>query len=183
MEKVFKLYIFGVLILFAAFNVFSGDFTLSSTSFDDGGKILPKNANYGVYAGDNISPQFSWSNAPKGVKSFAITCIDIAPIANNWVHWFVFNIPSSVTYLNQGDSDDGSIPENSIQMNNSFGVKGYSGPQPPPGSGTHTYVFTVYALDIDKLVIYKNFMNYDEIQSFLKPHIISSAVYTGTFER
>ncbi|HBM16265.1 MAG TPA: YbhB/YbcL family Raf kinase inhibitor-like protein [Lentisphaeria bacterium] len=183
MLKNYKFLVFGIFLFFAVFNAFSADFTLTSLSFDNGGRILPKNANYGVIDGNNISPQFFWNNAPSGVKSYALVCIDTAPKANNWVHWFACNIPASVTMLDQGDSDDEGMPENSIQLLNSFGVKGYSGPQPPAGSGVHTYVFTVYALSVENIQPLSSFMDYNKIEVFLKPYVIAKATYAGTFER
>ena len=52
-------------------------FTLSSTTFQDG-KFMPKNVannaanshNNPNCVGDNVSPQFSWTNVPEGAKSF-----------------------------------------------------------------------------------------------------------------
>ena len=183
MRKIIKLFALALLVFFVSYNGYSGEFALSSLTFDNGGKISPKNANYGVYAGDNVSPQFTWSGAPESVKSYALVCIDTAPVANNWVHWFVCNIPSNVTLLEQGDSDDGSMPADSIQSLNSFGVKGYSGPQPPQGSGKHTYVFTLYALNVKSLQPLDISMNYEKIEAFLKPYVIAKATYSGTFER
>jgi hypothetical protein len=50
--------------------------------------------------GDNISPSLSWSGAPTGTKSFAVTIYDPdAPIGSGWWHWVVFNIPPGTTSL------------------------------------------------------------------------------------
>jgi phosphatidylethanolamine-binding protein (PEBP) family uncharacterized protein len=38
-----------------------------------------------------------------------------------------------------------------VELHNSFGQTGYGGPQPPPGSGDHRYVFTLYALSVPRL--------------------------------
>jgi hypothetical protein len=32
-----------------------------------------------------------------------------------------------------------------------FGVPGYGGPCPPKGDKPHHYIFTIYAVDVDKL--------------------------------
>jgi phosphatidylethanolamine-binding protein len=55
-------------------------FTLKSTTFEEG-KIMPKRVanskanqpNNPNCVGDNVSPQFSWSNVPEGAKSFVLT--------------------------------------------------------------------------------------------------------------
>jgi hypothetical protein len=47
-------------------------FTVTSASFTDG-DALPDAQ---VYAKGNRSPQLSWSGAPEGTRSFAVTCFD-----------------------------------------------------------------------------------------------------------
>ena len=102
------------------------EFMLESDSFTDKSQIPAKYANYGAENGENISPELHWKNQPEGVKSYAIVCIDTAPIANNWVHWAVFNIPANVTNLNEGASCN-NMPKGSIEAINSFVTKGYGG--------------------------------------------------------
>ena len=61
----------------------SGIFTLSSSTFTDG-KLMPKKVantktngnNNPNCVGDNVSPQFSWSDVPEGTKSFVFLMID-----------------------------------------------------------------------------------------------------------
>ena len=66
-------------------------FTVTSTGFTDG-SALPDAQ---VYARGNRSPQLSWSGAPEGTRSFAITCFDPdAPTGSGFWHWTVANIPA-----------------------------------------------------------------------------------------
>src|SRR3954470_22942082 len=54
----------------------------------------------------NISPALSWSGAPNGTKSFALTIYDPdAPTGSGSWHWVVVNIPPGTTSLpkNAGD--------------------------------------------------------------------------------
>src|SRR5579863_3470122 len=64
-------------------------------------------------SGKNISPALSWSGAPSGTKSFAVTVYDPdAPTGSGWWHWVVFNIPASATGLpkNAGDAKANLMP-------------------------------------------------------------------------
>ena len=68
-------------------------FTVTSTGFTDGGALPDAQ----VQARGNRSPQLSWSGAPEGTKSFAITCYDPdAPTGSGFWHWTVANIPADV---------------------------------------------------------------------------------------
>jgi Raf kinase inhibitor-like YbhB/YbcL family protein len=43
------------------------------------------------------------------------------------------------------------LPQSAIQSITDFGKSGYGGACPPIGHGSHKYIFTVYALDVEKL--------------------------------
>lgn len=104
--------------------------------------------------GRNQSPELTWTNAPAGTKSFAITMYDPdAPTGSGWWHWVVFDIPASTASLPEGAGTPGQpgLPAGVIQGMTDFGAPGYGGPCPPPGHGPHQYVITVYALNTEKL--------------------------------
>jgi len=61
----------------------------------------------------------------------------------------VINIPKEVTSLEEGASRK-RMQQGSVGLRNSFGDVGYGGPQPPRGTGDHSYVMTLYAL-VEKL--------------------------------
>ncbi|ATB70464.1 Putative lipoprotein LppC [Sulfurospirillum diekertiae] len=103
--------------------------------------------------GANISPELHWSDAPSGTKSFAITVYDPdAPTGSGWWHWVVFNIPSSINAL---PTDFGNVSKSAtiaaIQSITDYGKTGFGGACPPKGDKAHRYIFTVYALGVDKL--------------------------------
>jgi len=97
--------------------------------------------------GGNMSPQLSWTGAPAGTKSFALTMYDPdAPTGSGWWHWVVVNLPASTTTLEAGKA----LPAGALETRTDFGKPGYGGPCPPPGA-PHHYVLTVYALKVEKL--------------------------------
>ena len=80
-------------------------FNLKSTTFEDG-MIMPKKVassranqpNNPNCVGDNVSPEFSWSNPPDGTKSFVMMMFDPEGRAPSGVsHWVAYGIPASVS--------------------------------------------------------------------------------------
>jgi len=130
------------------------EFRLTSSEWHDGGSVPKENVfNGSGCGGANISPEFHWSDAPSGTKSFAITIFDPdAPTRAGWWHWVVFNIPGTVSELPAGTGNDESrrLPATGVQCRNDYGEPGYGGPCPPTRS-THRYLVKAYALNIEKL--------------------------------
>lgn len=128
-------------------------FTLKSN--DIGGQMTPvqESNSYGCN-GQNISPQLSWVNPPKGTQSYAITMFDpAAPTGSGWWHWVIFDIPgfTRALFANAGNPIKNLLPKGSIQSNTDAGKPGYDGPCPPEGHGFHPYIITIYALKSSKL--------------------------------
>ena len=121
-------------------------FTLTSNDITDGG-VLPDAQ---VQARGNRSPHLKWSGAPEGTKSYAVTCYDPdAPTGSGFWHWTVANIPADVTEIAAG----GPLPSGAVEGRTDFGEPGFGGAAPPPGHGPHRYIFTVFAVDTDKLEV------------------------------
>jgi Raf kinase inhibitor-like YbhB/YbcL family protein len=109
--------------------------------------------------GGNVSPALAWSNAPKDTKSFAVTVYDPdAPTGSGWWHWVVFNLPAATASLPEGAGDPaaGKLPAGAVQGRTDYGKSGWGGPCPPKGDKPHHYVFTVFALKVDKLDLDEN---------------------------
>lgn len=106
------------------------------------------------FKGENISPHLAWSGAPEGTKSFVVTVYDPdAPTGSGFWHWVVINIPANVTELPRGcGSGISALPEGALQTRTDMGKPGYMGAAPPAGL-VHHYIFTVYALKIEKLEV------------------------------
>jgi len=152
-------------------------FTLTSTDLTDGGALGQDQ----VYSGGNRSPQLSWSGAPEGAKSFAVTCYDPdAPTGSGFWHWTVANIPADVTSLAAGASSDG-LPKGAVEGRTDFGAPGFGGAAPPAGHGPHRYIFTVFAVDTDALEVTPD--NSGAVFGFnLHFHTLARASITGIYE-
>jgi Raf kinase inhibitor-like YbhB/YbcL family protein len=124
-------------------------FEVTSTDFAEGETLRnPQVSGILGSGGEDVSPQLSWSGAPEGTKSYAVTCLDPdAPTGSGFWHWAILNIPTSVTELATG----AEAPEGSVALKNDGGTVGYIGAAPPAGHGPHHYHFVVHALDVERL--------------------------------
>ena len=144
--------------------------TITSPAFLDA-QAIPKQYSCD---GSGINPPLNFSNIPAEAKSLALTIQD--PDAPNppWTHWVMWNISPSTTSVSEN-----SVPPEATQGQGSSGQNVYGAPCPP--SGTHHYIFTVYALDA-KLII-PSYSTFDNLQTAMQGHIISQAQLVGTYSR
>jgi Raf kinase inhibitor-like YbhB/YbcL family protein len=155
-----------------------GKMEITSPAFKDGGTIPTKFTMPGV-GGSNVSIPLAWKNAPEGTKSFALSIVDPHPVANNWVHWLVVNIPADADSIPEKASR-ARMPSGAVELKNSFGDVGYGGPQPPKRSGRHPYVVTIYALSTDK-VDTGGKSSLSVFQEAIKGKVIAEAKITGYY--
>jgi len=153
---------------------------ISSSAFKDGEKIPIQYVMPGA-GGKNISIPLAWRNGPAGTKSFSLSIVDPHPVAQNWVHWLVINIPPQATTIEEGASKK-KMPKGSVELKNSFGDVGYGGPQPPKGTGDHPYVVTLYALNVEKLDLGAN-TSLSAFKKAIEGKVIGSASITGKYGR
>ena len=157
-------------------------FQLTSTNFGEGKSIPIAHSYTGVPGAQNISPALKWFSPPAETKSFALACIDRHPIAANWVHWLIVDIPYTANGLSEGASHTQKLPVGSIELRNSFGTLGWGGPQPPKGSGVHQYEFVLYSLNVGKL----NLSSDASLAAFDKAvegKVLATARLVGTYQR
>lgn len=139
----FSQYLFAIAFSFLLARPAIADLTLTSTDIAEGQQLSSEQVFQGFGCeGGNQSPSLSWTGAPDGTKSFAITAYDPdAPTGSGWWHWFAFNLPADVNEL----PADVALLNSAVELTNDYGTKGFGGACPPPGE-VHRYQFTVYAL-------------------------------------
>jgi Raf kinase inhibitor-like YbhB/YbcL family protein len=148
------------------------------------GKYFPTRCAYrAVKGGQNYSPPVDWSDIPAGTQSFVLSIIDRHPIAKNWVHWYVINIPAAVREIAEHASGvHRALPADCLELRNSYAENGYGGPNPPRGSGPHEYEIAVHALDVPSLSL-GPFSTQKECAAAMHGHILATGSIIGTFEQ
>lgn len=137
---------------------------VTSAAFAEGGTIPSRF----TCDGADVSPPLSWSEAPDATRAFALVVDD--PDARGFVHWAVADLEA--TELAEGATDG-------VHGRNSFGRSGYGGPCPP--SGSHRYVFTVFALS-EPVGLPAGF-SADELRSAMTDKVLASGSLTASYRR
>jgi Raf kinase inhibitor-like YbhB/YbcL family protein len=143
--------------------------SLASSSFRDGGDIAQQHGKKIA----NVSPQLSWTGAPRGTGSFALAIVDTHPVARGYVHWLVVDIDAATTFLPESAADS-AMPTGSRELTP------YAGPFPP--SGTHEYEFTLYALDAETLPLPTN-VTLERFKASVKDRTLATARIVGSFTK
>jgi Raf kinase inhibitor-like YbhB/YbcL family protein len=111
-------------------------FTLSSPAFQEG-EYIP---DFYTCRGKGISPPLRIDGIPDGVASLALILHDPDAPNGDFLHWSLWEISPTTE-----DIDEDIPPVDAVEGTNDFGQIGYGAPCPP--SGTHRYVFDLYALN------------------------------------
>lgn len=149
---------------------------LASTVFKDGGDIPRKYTG----EGEDVSPPLSWRDPPAGTSSFALFCHDPdAPLLSTvgtygFVHWVLYNIPPDARRLEEGT-------DQYARGDNDFGRRGYGGPLPPPGHGTHHYFFWLLALNLEPVL--EDGQDLPGLLEKIEPHVLGMNRLMGTYRR
>lgn len=157
-------------------------FVLSSPDLREGETIAHAQLDDGK--GQSVSPALEWSNAPAGTRSLAVTLYDPdAPTGSGWWHWVMYNIPPNVTRLPTGAGDPAQEFMPAVTHGKTdFGKPGYGGPCPPEGDPPHRYIFSVHALDVDKIEVPDD-ASAAFISANIRAHWLASATLTCKYVR
>ena len=120
----------------------------------------------------------------------------------DFFHWVLIDLPATVNGLQAGEFSREVTPRGKAGPQAAHGARqgvnnytdwfagdkdmngdyyGYDGPCPPWNDEiVHHYVFTVYALDVDKLPIEGRFGG-PEVRAALHGHVLAEAKLTGTY--
>src|SRR5688572_11391301 len=157
--------------------------TLMTPAWPDGDPIPVKF----TQAGEQVSPELRWTNAPPGTQSFVLHMLD-PDVARNkttdtQVHWLVWNIPPTATGLPENVPKGATLPDGSQQVSASGPV--YRGPGAPASGPQHHYTFEIYALDtkLDVQGTTDAFETRANVMKAMQGHILGKAVYVGLFRR
>jgi Raf kinase inhibitor-like YbhB/YbcL family protein len=129
--------------------------------------------------GKNISPQVSWSKGPAGTQSYLLIVEDASAGMDRKgvLHWLAFNIPASVTSLEEGIA---KLPAGMVQGAGQRGDIGYQGPHTPAGYTFH-YAIQIFALD--KTLDLATGASRDSVWEAMSGHVLAKGdvigLYTG----
>ena len=147
----------------------AGGMVLSSSAFLDGQGIPAKH----TADGEDVSPGLKIEGVPGGSRSLALVVYDRDAPAGIWIHWIVWNIPAGTRDIPEGVEPEG------VRGMNGWGESGYRGPDPP--AGTHSYSFTLYALDT--MLVLPEGSAAGELEKAMAGHILGKAVLSGKYSR
>jgi Raf kinase inhibitor-like YbhB/YbcL family protein len=145
---------------------------LLSTDFVSGGEIPAKF----TCDGDNVNPNLVIQGVPKGTRSMALVLDDPDAPSETFTHWLVWNVNPITDKITSG-----VIPEGASVGLNSLGETKYKGPCPP--SGTHNYIFTLYALDLVIDDLNPSSTDKKKLLEKLSKHILGSAELIGLYKK
>lgn len=153
---------------------------VSSPAFSYNGPIPPQY----TADGDGISPPVEWRGVPMNAEAVVLLIEDAdSPTPRPFVHAIVWDLPGS----------DASLPEGALPSaravdgrkdalgRNSLLSATYLPPDPPPGHGTHRYVFQVFALDT--VPRFESKPGRSELLEKIRGHVIAKGLLIGTYAR
>jgi Raf kinase inhibitor-like YbhB/YbcL family protein len=130
--------------------------------------------------GENISPMLVWSDAPERTESFALIVDDPDAMSQKpWIHWIVFNIPSTIDHINENQGQQREEAPFTYGATDFNGAPKWGGPCPP--KGVHHYHFSLYALDTTLDLPAGATKN--QLLEAMHGHILEQATLIGTYHR
>jgi Raf kinase inhibitor-like YbhB/YbcL family protein len=151
---------------------------LTSSSFKEGGEIPRRH----TCQGQDLSPALAWSEVPAAARTLALIvddpdAPDPAAPKMTWVHWVVFDIPTTATGLPEGAGT--ALPRGARAGKNDWGRAAWGGPCPPVGR--HRYFFKLFALDMS--LPPDDVTTKAELEKAMRGHVLASAQLMGTYQK
>lgn len=150
--------------------------TLTSPNFKDGDK-LPRTASC---EGGERSPALAIAGVPEGTKVLALLATEMDGPKTRATLWMAANIPPKTQSIAENQPHARQMKPEGVQLNNSAGKMGFSGPCPPTGATRH-YVFEVFALDAS--LDLPETATRQEFLLALEGHILAKAKLTGRYKK
>jgi Raf kinase inhibitor-like YbhB/YbcL family protein len=148
-----------------------GGFTLTSSKLAPGATFA---AEYTCASSSEHSPPLTWTAGPSGTLSYAIVLQDMT---FPFTHWVVYDIPPTTTMLPESLAADATLTMPAGAKQKAGQGMGYLGPC--PSGMLHTYVFTVYALDVATLPGVMASTSTMNLSAAIQMHDLASASLSG----
>ena len=142
---------------------------ITSSAFNEGGSIPSKF----TCDGSDTSPPLQVTSVPPGAKSFVLIVDDPDAPGGLFTHWLVWNIAPQTNSIAEGTAPKG------VHGTNDFGKSGYGGPCPP--SGTHRYLFKIFALDRE--LDLRSGARRSQVDAAMKGHVVARGELIGRYSR
>ena len=143
---------------------------LSSSQFADGANIPARFTCKDI----NVNPPLEIKGVPDSAKSLVLILHDPDAPIGDFVHWTIWNIEPATSQI-----PEGALPIGAVEGMTSFDQTGYGGPC--PHTGTHHYIFELYALD-SKLDLDPS-TDRNELLEAMNAHILAQTKLTGLFSK
>ena len=122
--------------------------------------------------GQNVNPPLNFFNVPRNAQSLALIMHDPDAPVGDYTHWLVWDMPTDTETIAAN-----SVPVGAVQGANDSGEARYMGPCPPAATGTHRYMFELYALN--KTLGLASGSSRDELTAAMQSHVLAEAKLTG----
>lgn len=151
----------------------AGAIKVTSSAFDDGGKIP---AEY-TCEGKGVAPPISWSAVPPQTRSIAVIVEDPDAPNGTFEHFVAFNLPPDRKSL-PTEAIKSIAPGSALQTaRNSSGTIGFAPICPP--SGRHHYKFEVVALD--SMLQLPPASDTQAVRAAMQGHVLARGELVGIF--
>lgn len=143
--------------------------TITSTAFQNNDPI-PREYGFG---GRNVNPPLTFSEVPVETRSLVLIVEDLDAPGGIFTHWILYNMSPATLQIMED-----SVPAGAAEATNDYGSTSYGGPNPP--SGTHRYVFKLFALDTTLKEI-RHEDKSPEVYTHMEGHVIDKAQIVAKF--